>query len=206
MGQSKAVHLNSNNDVVNVLCDFIERVTDGSALVLGHSYGAYLARGVAARRPDLVDGLALICPFAKHATQVPELAVIRQDDDACNELDSEHRGGFEAYFVVRTRATARRYRDHVVPGMGRADEAALGRIFADMSRDMGEDRFDKPALIVAGRQDSTVGYRDAVQLLDRYPKASIAVVEGAGHAVLHEYPELMAAHLRHWLQRLPHAD
>ncbi|OAV62506.1 alpha/beta fold hydrolase [Enteractinococcus helveticum] len=205
MGQSEAVHLNSNNDVVHVLCDFIERVADGSVLLLGHSYGAYLARGVAARRPDIIDGLALICPLGQHATEVPEPTVVWQDDDADDELDPEDRRGFQEYFVVRTRATARRYRDHVVPGMSRVDEAALGRIFADWPIDMGEGSFNKPSVIVAGRQDSTVGYIDALHLGQRYSKASIAVIDGAGHALLHEYPDLITAHIRHWLQRLNHA-
>lgn len=205
MGQSEAVHLNSNNDVVHVLCDFIQRVADGSALLLGHSYGAYLARGVAARRPDIIDGLALICPLAQHATEVPEPTVIWQDDDDNGELDPEDRSGFQEYFVVRTRATARRYRDHVLPGIREVDDAALGRIFANWPIDMGEGSFNKPSLIVAGRQDSTVGYIDALQLGQHYPKASIALIDGAGHALMHECPDLIAAHIQHWFQRINYA-
>jgi pimeloyl-ACP methyl ester carboxylesterase len=51
MGRSTSEGLTCNNDVVTVLIDFIDRVGAGPVMLIGHSYGAYLARGVAARRP-----------------------------------------------------------------------------------------------------------------------------------------------------------
>lgn len=52
MGRSTATGLESNDAVVALLAEFIDRVAHGPALLLGHSYGAYLARGLAALRPD----------------------------------------------------------------------------------------------------------------------------------------------------------
>jgi len=69
---------------------------------------------------------------------------------------------------VRTAATARRYRDHVVPGTTLADEAALGRIFAGWTVDVERCTFPGPTLIAAGRRDAVVGSADATALLDRY--------------------------------------
>jgi len=56
-------------------------------------------------------------------------------------------------------------------------------------------------LIVAGRGDSTVGYSDATELIERYPRATLAVIESAGHALIHERPELLAALVGDWLDR-----
>ena len=56
-----------------MLIDFIDNVAAGPALLVGQSYGAYLARGVAARRPDIVLGLALLCPVAEQSQNVPAL-------------------------------------------------------------------------------------------------------------------------------------
>jgi hypothetical protein len=39
-------------------------------------------------------------------------------------------------------------------------------------------------LIVTGRRDSTVGYSDATELLERYLHATLAVIESAGHALM----------------------
>lgn len=201
MGRSTTDGLACNDDVVKLLGDLIDRLAEGPALLLGHSYGAYLARGVAAQRPEVVLGLALLCPIAERSRDVPDHDVVHQDADAHDELEPAQRAGFDEYFVVRTAATARRYRDHVLPGTRLVDEGALGRIFSAWRVDVGSQAFTAPTLIVAGRRDSVVGYADAIELLERYPQASLAVVEDAGHALMHERPELLAAILRDWLDR-----
>lgn len=193
--------------MVTVLGDFIENVAEGPALLLGHSYGAYLARGVAAQRPDAVLGLALLCPVAERSRNVPEHDVVRQDAAAYDELEPAQRNGFDEYFVVRTPATARRYRDHVLPGTTLTDEAALGRIFSGWKVDVGSQSFTSPTLIAAGRRDSVVGYTDATELLEHYPRATLAIIEDAGHALMHERPGLVAAFLADWLDRAhPHVN
>jgi pimeloyl-ACP methyl ester carboxylesterase len=201
MGRTTANGLSSNDDVVRLLGDLIEHLADGPALLLGHSYGAYLARGVAAQRPDLVRGLALLCPVTERSSNVPDHNVVRQDVDTYDGLEQAQRPGFDEYFVVRTAATARRYRDHVAPGTTLVDEAALGRIFSAWKVDVGSETFASPTLIAAGRRDSVVGYTDAIDLLERYPHATLAVIENAGHALMHEQPELLAAFLADWLDR-----
>jgi pimeloyl-ACP methyl ester carboxylesterase len=201
MGHTTAGGLTSNDDVVTVLGQFLDHVGVGPVMLLGHSYGAYLARGVAAQRPDVVLGLALLCPVAEHSGQVPDHHVVRQEPDAYDELEPAQRQGFDEYFVIRTPATARRYRDHVLPGTAVVDEAALGRIFTGWSIALGSGVFAAPTLLAAGRRDSIAGYTDAVALLERYPHATLAVFEGAGHALMHERPELLAPLLSDWLVR-----
>jgi pimeloyl-ACP methyl ester carboxylesterase len=60
-------------------------------------------------------------------------------------------------------------------------------------------------LIAAGRRESVVGYTDATSLLECYPHATLAVIEDAGHALMHERPELLAILFGDWLDRAhPH--
>jgi pimeloyl-ACP methyl ester carboxylesterase len=201
MGTSTAEGLAGNDDVVDALCAFLDHVSPDPVLLAGHSYGGYLARGVAGRRPARVRGLALLCPIGEQTTNVPDLQVVREDPDAWDELDRDQHEAFAGYFVVRTPATARRYRDAVAPGAALADEAALGRIFAEWAVDLGSEPSTAPTLLVAGRRDSVVGYVDTVGLLDSYPHATLAVVDNAGHALIHEQPDVVGALLTDWLTR-----
>lgn len=201
MGRSTTGSLTCNDDVVSLLGHFVDGLGVGPAMLLGHSYGAYLARGVAARRPDLVHGLALVCPVGERSTRVPDHVTVRHDAAAYDQLDPGQIEGFDEYFVVRTAETARRYRDQVEPGKALVDEPALGRVFSGWTVDVGTSTFSAPTLIVAGRGDSTVGYADAEDLLERYPRATFAAIDGAGHALMHERPELLAALLGDWLDR-----
>ncbi|HEY5453874.1 MAG TPA: hypothetical protein VIJ96_00230 [Acidothermaceae bacterium] len=68
---------------------------------------------------------------------------------AYDGLSPEQRTNFDEYFVVRTAANARRFRDHTWPGITLVDEDALGRIFAGWTVDVGSDTVSVPTLIVA---------------------------------------------------------
>jgi pimeloyl-ACP methyl ester carboxylesterase len=201
MGRSAANGLTSNEDVVRLLGDLIDELGIDELLLLGHSYGAYLARGLAAQRPDSVLGLAVICPLGESTGAVPEQSAVVEEAAAYDELETDQCEGFNQYFVVRTPENARRYRDFVVPGTAMVDEDALGRIFTNWGVDVGSAEYSGPTLIVVGRLDSTVGYVGGVELLDAYPHASLAVVEDAGHALMHERPALLASLVNDWLER-----
>lgn len=191
--------LRSEDDVVAVLTGFVEAVGGGEPVLLaGHSAGAHDARGIAARRPDLVAGLALVCPLVAGGHAVPAHEPVVRDDHLG---DAEFRG----YFVVQTAEMLDRYRRIVEPGAALADVAANARIGRRWELpaldDPGTPPYPGPVLVVAGRRDSTVGYAGALTLLDRYPRATVAVVDGAGHALPHERPEVLGALLADWVAR-----
>jgi pimeloyl-ACP methyl ester carboxylesterase len=69
-----------------------------------------------------------------------------------------------------------------------------------------EKSFAKPVLIVAGRQDTTVGYRDAWEILESYPRATFAVLDRADHIWPVESPALLAALVDDWLERIAKSE
>ena len=71
--------------------------------------------------------------------------------------------------------------------------------FADEEEDA---VFEKPSLLVAGRQDWMSGYLDSVDLMHRYTRATLAVLDSAGHGLAFERPEVFTALIADWLQRV----
>ena len=53
-----------------------------------------------------------------------------------------------------------------------------------------------------GRQDAVVGYRSALALIEDYPRATVAVLDRAGHSAPWEQPALLGSLVRDWLDRV----
>ncbi|MEV4702963.1 alpha/beta hydrolase [Actinoplanes sp. NPDC049316] len=198
MGRTAApARLRSADDVLSTLLAFAENVTGGDPYVLiGHSAGAYYAAAMASRRPAQVAGLALVCPLSPDVRDVPEHRVVAGPGDLGDEA-------FRDYFVVQTPEMLERYERHVAPAAALADQEALERIGErwELTPD-DAPAYPGPAVVVAGRLDSTVGYAAATDLAARHPHATLAVLDNAGHALPHEQPALLRALLVEWLARV----
>lgn len=200
MGETPAGDVASSDDVLAALLVFVdERIGAAPFLVIGESYGGYLARAVVRARPEQVLGLALICPAvsageeAEAAWQLPEHAVIRADPEL--KL-SPSDGAYQALAVVQSTETLERFRVEVGSGLAVADRAALARIDRNGELTVPPDSgppFPRPALILTGRQDQVTGFADLYALLAHYPRASFAVLDRAGHNLQIEQPDLLAA-------------
>jgi pimeloyl-ACP methyl ester carboxylesterase len=175
----------------------------GPFLLLGHSYGGHVARAVAARHPDRVAGLALICTTMPGEQRLPAPSVVR-DDGVSAGLDAETRAEYEGYFVVRTAETLERFQRSVAPAAGEVDEETLGRTMdaGPYSRDPDDVTIAAPVLVMSARHDHWVGWERQERLGDRYPRATVVTVADAGHALPHERPDLVASLLADWLDRV----
>jgi pimeloyl-ACP methyl ester carboxylesterase len=197
----------SADDVLDVLLGLVDAVIgDRDFVVVGHSAGAYYARAIADIRRQRAVGLAVICPLFDGLREVPQHTVMRTSDALGEALTSPDLEVFRDYFVVQTPETLEAYKAYVEPSLPLADDESLERIaerWALASR--GDDRpepYERPTLIVTGRQDSTVGYVGQWNAAERYPHATFAVLDRAGHALPHEQPELLSALMTEWLRRV----
>lgn len=53
-----------------------------------------------------------------------------------------------------------------------------------------------------GHQDSTVGYKDAFEILDNYTRATFAILDKAGHHLHIEQEDLFNSLVTEWITRV----
>jgi len=201
----------SSDDMLDVVLGFIDAVIPGQRFsVVGQSYGGYLARGVLARRAARMDGMALICPVVvaeRAKRELPRHSVVITDQAFLASLG----GGadveaFIANFVVQNQRTWQRFQAELVPGMRRADQAFLESIVRRYALSFDPDAlpgtFTAPVLVLSGRQDSDVGYRDQWRMSERFPRATFAMLDRAGHGLAIEQAQLLTGLAGEWLDRV----
>jgi pimeloyl-ACP methyl ester carboxylesterase len=65
-----------------------------------------------------------------------------------------------------------------------------------------EKPYMKPTLMLTGRQDSIVGYRDLWKIIEMYPRASFVLLDRAGHNLQIEQDILFSEMVKEWLNRV----
>lgn len=175
--------------------------------LLGFSLGAIVAVEIALLAPERVLGLALVganlrpVPVIEHAARraaVARASAAGVGRHVVDELWPRYVGRAAARDDALKRSVAA-----MADGAGHATyadqtEVALGR--ADRRRQLSE--LAMPALVLCGDEDDVAPialHREVAALL---PRATLAVVPHAGHFVLLERPELVAAHVGGWLAEL----
>jgi len=210
MGQSPAGAIDSSDGIMAALREFIDTEIGAEPFVLiGESYGGYLARGLVAERPDQILGLGLVCPIGialEHAERtVPEHVVLESDQAVIATLTPQQVEDFTGIAVLQTADTLRQYQRDIEPGLNAADLDAMDRIRKNWALTIAPESgpiYTRPSLILCGRQDSVTGFADQYPLLPHYPRASYV---GAGHNLQIEQPALLAVLVNDWLSRIASA-
>jgi len=204
--------------ILAVVLGFIDQVLPRQRFVLsGTSAGAYLARGVVRDRADALDGLLLRVPciIADDARRtVPSFQPLIEDQQLIAGLDPIDKAGLGDVLVQQpSYIDAQR---HKLQTRIRPAEQAAGRISHDIRADPARYGFSfdvdalavpfqAPTLIMAGRQDTSVGYRDAWSILENYLRATFAVLDRADHGWPLDNIRLLHALVNDWLDRIEEA-
>ena len=209
LSQTQAV-INTQDDLLDALITFLDDLLgDEPYGVIGESRGSYLAQGLAHKRRERILGVALIVPGGTPGSDpslLPKHEVLRPDPSLRDDLPDNQVYRFENLMVIQNQSLLDLAANHKIPAMKLFDTEQETRIsqsfhFAhDLSGEV--QKHDGPAVIVVGRQDAMSGYKDGIDLLDAFPRASLAVLDTAGHAVAWERPEIFKALIVDWLERL----
>ncbi|MCM3342745.1 alpha/beta hydrolase [Paenibacillus sp. MER TA 81-3] len=178
----------ASDDMLKVLAAFVKRVIPhGSFAICGHSYGAYLARGLARLMPQRISALVLLAPVVHPTVRtVPLLQAKVRDDAFLARLTPAEREVAARKLVVQTEPVWQRYTEEVLPAQALADWDVLtplrsGGYALSCPPDEHDEPPAYPMRIIVGKQDSIVGWHDAVMLTDTVPNSAVTILNGAGH-------------------------
>jgi pimeloyl-ACP methyl ester carboxylesterase len=135
---------------------------------------------------------------------LPALTVLARDEAFMATLSPEQAAQFTPIAVVQDRYNWERFATEVWPGLQLADSALFQRVKEKyrFSFPLESAPFAEPTLLVMGRQDNLVGYRDQWRILEHYPRASFVVLDRAGHNLQTEQAQLFTALVSEWLDRV----
>ena len=202
--------ITNQDKMLDVVLDFIDHLVPGQRFVVaGISLGAYLARGIAYHRSEAMDGLLLIVPVIvadnarRHLPPRVTLVAGALSGLQADEAEVIQNVVVQTQVVVDTllanyavskksgdRAFQATIRDHPERYAFSFDVDALAR------------PFPAPTLLLMGRQDCGVGYRDAWDILENYPRGTFVVLDRGGHFLTLEQRDLFQALVGEWLDRV----
>ncbi len=187
----------SYKNVLDIIMKFIDKVVEEEKFVIvGSSFGGYIARYVLKEKFDKVEGLLLIYPLINP----------RMDE---NNVDTDIK---EIIYYDKDvqKKIEKRIEDEIIGAMKKTDFTFLERLknveegFNIKVDDLPKP-FDKPALILTGKQDNQVGYKDAYNILSNYSRATFCVLDKAGHNLQIEQENLFNTLVNEWLVRVEEA-
>lgn len=202
-------NIRSQDDMLASVKAFIPEVLgDAPVALVGLSRGSCIARGILYSKPDRVTGAALIVPGGNPSSPHPrpEHEVMEPDSSIRSELPEDEIWAFDNLLVVQRRGIIERRRNILKPALKLHDQAQEARVRTAFEFRFAEHEaklvFDRPSLIVAGRQDSMSGYLDSMDIAYRFPRATLTILDAAGHWLSFERPALFTTLVRDWLMRL----
>ncbi len=207
MGQSKAgPHIKTSDEMLDALYAFLDQIIHGQRyVVMGESYGGYLARGMVCKKPSRVAGVILLCPAMipgyRKGNVVP-LCVMEKDEAFLNTLSPAERKSFEYMNVILTQNVWLSYKADIYDALPLQNTYFLSEVLNgafSFDADKLEKPFASPCLILTGKQDTEVGYRDQFDLMRIYTNATYAVLNRAGHNLQIEQPQLFTSIVGGWL-------
>jgi pimeloyl-ACP methyl ester carboxylesterase len=213
-GVGRSVPVEPSSDAVLEAVAQTVRARLGGApfLLAGHSYGGYLAIALARRLPQQVRGLLLSATGVKIQPDQRDLGGLQPSTPEPDWLERvpDTRHDHFAHAVGRQTSVVAGRLAEAFARLGPIDEPYLEKLRATgYSLSEPDDEampFDGIVSILAGRSDRIAGYRDQFKLLARYPRADYTLLDGVGHYLPLERPEVFGPLTLEWLARVESSD
>ncbi|KAL4980603.1 Alpha/Beta hydrolase protein [Aspergillus desertorum] len=217
MGTTPANNVKDLDEIYRRLVQFIDcKLGRSRFLVVGSSCGSYIARAIAQKYAQQVDGLLLRVPLIEPDDSKRDLDAFKPlvaNEQLMSSMSAEDKtllGNVLVQTPAYVNALKAKY-EVILPAERAADTKVLDPIRADPQRyklshklDNKTAEFFAPTLIVCGRQDDVVGYRDSLRLLELYPRSTFAVLDRGTHGLPVDGTEtsVFKALVRDWIVRV----
>lgn len=169
------------DDYLDVLLALTDQLFVGGRFVLGgFSFGAYLALGLARKRPGKIEGLLLSAPEVNFSPREER----RERSARVPPLRSTKDPHWDDYVEDTDWLQALPFRD-LSFNLYRPSRRTLA-----------------PTLFLFGRQDASFRYEEYRKLLPDFPRATYAVLDGVGHALWATPNTAIEGLVHDWLERV----
>ncbi|KAJ5512619.1 hypothetical protein N7463_002171 [Penicillium fimorum] len=216
MGRTPASNVKDMDEIYLRLVQFIDsRLGRSRFLLVGSSCGGYLARAIAQKYIEQVDGLLLRVPLIEpkdSMRDVDDFKPLVTNEQLMSNISAEDRtilGNVLIQTPAYIKALKARYEKIILPADKAADNKVLDPIRADPHRyqlsfslDNENAKFFAPTLVVCGRQDESVGYRDSLRLLELYPRSTYVILDRGTHGLPIDETSVFEALVRDWIFRI----
>ncbi|KAJ5698602.1 hypothetical protein N7462_000607 [Penicillium macrosclerotiorum] len=216
MGKTPANNVKDLDDIYHRLVQFIDsRLGRSRFLLVGSSCGGYLARAIAQNYIEQVDGLLLRVPLIEPRDSVRDLDDFKPlvaDEQFMSSISVEDRsllGNVLVQTPAYVQSLKAKFEEVYLPAKRAAENKVLDPIRADPNRyrlshslDSERAKFFAPTLIVCGRQDESVGYRDSLRLLELYPRSTYVVLDRGTHGLPIDEMSVFEALVHDWVIRV----
>jgi pimeloyl-ACP methyl ester carboxylesterase len=211
MGKSSSDNwIQSSDDILTVVIEFIEKIVrEDYFIIASESYGSYLARGLISKYIKKVRACLFLCPVIipePSKRTLPKYKVFEVDKEFVATLKTKEAQEFQLC-VFQNEIIWDRFKSEILLPIQISNKSVLDKIYSynykfSFDVDKTIKSFDRPVLFILGRQDVSTGYRDAWNLVERFPRASFVVLDMAGHNLQIEQPQAFNCLVNNWLDRI----
>ncbi|GAJ25661.1 hydrolase [Liquorilactobacillus sucicola DSM 21376 = JCM 15457] len=201
----------SSDFLLNLLLKFIKALKIVHFSICGHSYGGYLALGIAHACPTQVTSLFLSCPVVTanpiNRITAKHLNIKNQEFDAAKE--NKYTPDFIKMNVIVNNLTWKKYLAEIVVGLKKCDFNFINQLQADNykyyelanEKNIKKWHSETPVFFLMGKHDHVVGYKEQATLAQNFKTSNLLILEDAGHNLPLDQPELFATCVKYFFKQ-----
>lgn len=208
MGKTKASDwIQSSDQMLDITLKFIQKIIPKKRFSLvGFSYGGYIAQGVSYKKTKLLDRLLLVCPVITSKRTVPKHIILKKNPKLILSLSKQEKEEIKD-LNTQTKYLWEKHKKYILPALKINNLAFIEKLknsgyYFSFDVTKFKKKLKKPVLIITGKQDSVVGYKNTMDIIDNFPFCSNIILDHAGHGLVFEQEKLFRILVKDWLKKL----